>query len=113
MADLRFQFLINGEVVCTAGVEGLGVFSSNLTWVKRSAESYARAKAEAPPDWDCTEEEWMREDVHINAGGRDSKYSGGASWFLRDLAVGDEITIRILGPGPTDTPEIVRGPMVG
>ena len=110
MADLRFQFVLNGKVICTTGVEGFGVFSSSLSWVKRTVDSYAAAKASAPSDWNTTLEEWTRESIGIAAGGQDSHFSGHASWFDHELQVGDEITIRILGPGPIDPPQHVIGP---
>jgi hypothetical protein len=113
MADLRFQFIVNGQVICTTGVAGFGVFSSSLSWVKRTAESYAREKASARPDWGTTLEEWTRESIGITAGSRDSQFPGHASWFDYELREGDEITIKILGPGPTDLPKHVIGPNNG
>jgi hypothetical protein len=112
MADLRFQFVVNGQVICTAGVEGFGVFSSTFSWVKRTADSYAKNKTSAPPDWDTTLEEWTREEMGIAAGGQDSQFPGHASWFDHELHVGDEVTIRILGPGPIDSPKHIVGPQI-
>lgn len=104
MADIRFQFLVNGESLCIVGAEGFGIFSTAFHWIKRGSESYERAKREAPPDWETTQEEWMEESLAIVAGVTDSKYPRHATWLNRDLRVGDEVTIRILGPGDCDSP---------
>jgi hypothetical protein len=105
VADIRFQFLINGEPVCLAGAEGFGIFSATLTWVKRDQESYRRAKAEAPDTWNCSEEEWTRESLGMSARTCDTKYPQYGFWLDRELAVGDEVSIRILGPGKADEPK--------
>lgn len=96
MADIRFQFLVNGESICIAGAEGLGIFSAYY--------SYERARQEAPSDWKTTPEEWMKESLGIIASVTDSKFPRHATWLNRDLNIGDEVTIRILGPGDCDNP---------
>lgn len=104
MADIRFQFLVNGESICIAGAEGFGIFSSSLTWIKRGIDSYERARQGAPPDWDTTREEWMEQSLGVVAGVTDAKYPRHATWLSRDLRIRDELTIRILDPGDCDNP---------
>ena len=104
MADIRFQFILNGQPVCVAGAEGFGVFSSCISWVRRDGDEYEAEKQERSPNWATTKEEWSRESLGITAGTRDTKYPKYASWFDRELKVGDELTIRILGPGESDCP---------
>ena len=104
MADIRFQFILTGNPVCIAGAEGFGVFSSCVTWVRRDGKEYTFATEDrdhgAP-----TKEEWMRESIGVAAATRDAKFPDRASWFDRELSVGDELTIRILGPGECDFPK--------
>jgi hypothetical protein len=104
MADIRFQFILNGQPVCLAGAEGFGVFSSCISWVRRNADEYEAAKQEHSANWARTQEEWTRESLGITAGTRDTRYPDYASWFDCELKVGDELTIRILGPGECDCP---------
>ena len=104
MADIRFQFLVNGESIITAGAEGLGVFSAYFHWIKRGIDGYERARQEAPSDWKTTPEEWMKESLGIVASVTDGRFPRHATWLNRDLNIGDELTIRILGPGDCDSP---------
>ena len=103
MADIRFQFLINGEPVCTTGVEGFAVLSASLSYVKRDPKRYDEQKQQAPATWSTTPEEWARESIGICANSLSAHVRN--SWFDRELAIGDEVTIRVLGPGEADEPE--------
>jgi hypothetical protein len=103
MADIRFQFILNGQPLCVAGAEGFGVFSSCISWVRRAGDRYEAEKIK----W-ATKEEWSRESLGVTAGTRDTKHPDHASWFDRELTVGDELTIRILGPGDCDSPNSNR-----
>jgi hypothetical protein len=105
MADIRFQFILNGKPLCIAGAEGFGVFSSCITWVRRNGDQYEAEKQERSATWATTKEEWSRESLGVTAGTRDTKYPDYASWFDRELNAGDELTIRILGPGDCDSPK--------
>ena len=105
MADIRFQFLLNGKPLCIAGAEGFGVFSSCVTWVRRDGNNYRFANEDDSDDGAPSIEEWTRESIGVTAGTRDTKYPERASWFDRELSVGDELTIRILGPGECDSPK--------
>jgi hypothetical protein len=104
VADIRFQFILNGQPLCIAGAEGFGVFSSCISWVRRDGKKYpfsAEDRDEGAP----TKEEWMRESMGVTARTLDTKFPHHAAWFDRELSVGDELTIRILGPGECDCPE--------
>jgi len=84
----RFEILKNGERVCVAGIDGDGVLSCIVNYVKGSDE----------------------EGTHdLNIGGigifdssRNSRNH--AVWPAPKISPGDEITIRILPPGAFDLP---------
>ena len=95
MADIRYQVLMNGRVVCTAGVEGLGgVLVASLTWAKRKR----RIDDNVPIEADILEPHWL----HV--GGIDPAMDDHVEWCDEPLQPGDEITFRILGPGVADEP---------
>jgi hypothetical protein len=104
VADIRFQFLINGKPVCTTGVEGFAVLSASLAYVKRDPERYDEQKQQASDRWSITREEWARESIGICANSLSDHVRN--SWFDRELVVGDEVTIRVLGPGEVDDPKL-------
>lgn len=94
MADRRYQVLMNGRALCTAGVDDIGVLITTLAWVKRKR----RADDEVQGDADILESHWL------TVGGSDSVSDVFLKWSEEPLNPGDEITIRILGPGPVDEP---------
>jgi hypothetical protein len=94
VAAIRYQVLINGRVVCTSGVEGLGVLTAILTWIKRKR----RADDHAPG----TDE--ILESHYLKVGGTTSGSDEHLQWCEEPLQEGDEIVIRILGPGAADKP---------
>ena len=99
---MRFELEINGEKICIAGMDGYAVLSAIVTWAKRDPSRFDPKKLPH-----STFEQFSQEDLHIQLGGLDSNDPARAidrSWHYRDLKVGDEITIRILPPGPADAP---------
>ena len=95
MADIRYQVLMNGRAICTPGVEGLGgVLVATLTWTKRKR----RIDDDVPSDADILESHWLK------VFGIDPATDDHVSWSDEPLQPGDEITIRILGPGVADEP---------
>lgn len=98
--NIRFQLEINGESVCISGVNGFGVLSAIVDWVKRDPRKFDASKLS-----DSTLEVFSREHVSIHFGGLDSneaERSPHLVWHKRELEVGDTVSIRILGPGPVD-----------
>lgn len=97
---IRFEVLLNGQRVCTAGVPQYGVLATGVDWVIRHPESKPR---------DYTPEQWSGQRLRLNVGGvhltgpkdKDAHHIG---WAYKDLQLGDEVTIRILGPGQFDEP---------
>ena len=84
----RFEILKNGERICISGIDGDGVLSFGLSYVKH-------------PD------EELEHSIHIGGlgmfdGSRDKKHH--ANWPAPEITVGDEITVRILKPGEFDDP---------
>lgn len=104
MAEIRFQVLINGQPTCVAGVGKFTILHASLSYFKRNPDRYDEQKAQAPADWSTTLEEWSQESIGINV--RSSTENVGHLWLDRELAIGDEITIRILGPGEIDEPQV-------
>ena len=89
----RFEILKNGERVCICGINGDGVLSVGLDYVKRSGEESSH-------------------DLRIGGlglfdGSLDRQHH--ADWPTPDVATGDEITIRILPAGDFDNPEGMTG----
>lgn len=89
----RFEILKNGERVCISGINGDGVLSVGLNYVKHSGQEST---------------------YHLHIGGlgkfdgsRDRKHH--AAWLSPAVVMGDEITIRILPPGEYDQPHGILG----
>jgi hypothetical protein len=84
----RFEILKNGKRVCITGINGDGVLSVNVNYVKHLENESSH-------------------DLHIGGLGRfdgsqDNEHH--ASWPAPKITTGDEITIRILPPGEFDEP---------
>ncbi len=85
----RFEILKNGERICTSGINGDGVLSVGLTYVKH-------------PDKE------LEHSLHIGGlgmfdGSQVRKHH--ANWPSPSVSTGDEITIRILPAGEYDDPD--------
>ena len=98
---MRFEVAVNGERLCIAGMEGFGVLGAVLSWVKRNPECFPES---APPS---DLEKWSAEEVSLDVAGSDGsdvQESKSLKWVDKVLKVGDVIEIRILPPGPVDSP---------
>jgi len=89
----RFEILKNGKRVCISGVNGDGVLSVGLTYVKHPGQD-------------------LSHDLQIGGlgmfdGSQDRQHH--ADWPSPDVTTGDEITIRILPPGEYDEPHAMTG----
>jgi hypothetical protein len=101
---VRFEVLINGKRICTAGVNGYGVLSAVLSRVKRNPTQVTPTALE-----NTTLERFLAELVEFEVGGLDSSDAAGEhgqylTWHKRPMQVGDEVTIRILPAGESDPP---------
>jgi hypothetical protein len=81
---IAFELYVNGKKVATAGVEH-GVMSVIANWVKLEAD----------------DDSWKS---GISIGGLDEKTSEHLRWFRQDLAVGDELRIRLVETEQIDLP---------
>jgi len=100
VGNTRFQLEVNGESVCIAGVEGFGVLSAVVHWVKRDP---SRFNPEKNPH--SSVEQFCSEEIDIELGGLDSNPQADARplvWHRRALKAGDVVTLRILEPGSID-----------
>ena len=89
----RFEILKNGERVCISGINGDGVLSVVLNYVKHPGQE-------------------LTHDLQIGGlgmfdGSQDRQHH--AAWVSPDVATGDEITIRILPAGEYDEPGGMTG----
>ncbi len=98
-AELRFELLINGRTIATAGINGSGHLLANVARIKRDPSSFDRVLGGVE-----TLEEWSAEEILVTLSGIQRKL-GQCSWGHWDLNVGDEVTIRILDAGVADTPK--------
>jgi len=103
----RFQLLVNGEPLCLVGHDGYGVLSAVVSWCHRNPTAFDPAKSPMSRDEYCTEE------LKLEIGALDTNMPGGTrdvGWLDRtgplQLKAGDEVVIRILGPGPFDPPVV-------
>jgi len=91
----RFEILGNGKRFCMAGMD-FGVLSMMLTWVRRDP-------ANAAPHSEDSSEDSEGGDVDLHVGGL--KNDVHLDWCNMYVDAGDEIVVRILGPGPADPPK--------
>jgi hypothetical protein len=98
VGHVRFQLEINGQPICTSGIDEFGVLSAIVNWVRRDPSKFDAARHR------LSLEEFSHEAVRVEFGGLDSNASPERhlSWHKRDLKVGDVVAIRVLGPGPID-----------
>ncbi|HKB02521.1 MAG TPA: hypothetical protein VKD90_09895 [Gemmataceae bacterium] len=104
--NVRFQILVNGEVRGTAGLEATGVLTVVISWVRRDP---AAIPEDARSAADLTEDDWAGDRADVHLGGLDSVAHQHLGWLEAELAVGDEVTVRLLPPGEFDPPT-PRGP---
>jgi hypothetical protein len=89
----RFEILKNGERICISGINGDGVLSVGLTYVKHPGQEQSH-------------------DLQIGGlgmfdGSQDRQHHAG--WPSPEVTTGDEITIRILPAGDYDEPQGLTG----
>jgi hypothetical protein len=92
---IRFEVMKNGESKCVAGIDGFGVLSVDVHWVLRDPAYKPNGG---------TLREWCKQELKYHVGGVRSVEDQHVNWAFGDLAPGDEVTIRILGPGDFDEP---------
>lgn len=93
---MRFELVINGQPICIAGIKDYGVLTAILSWVLRDPGKYDSHKFPAI-------EEYTREELQVRLSGLLNN-GDHVEWINRQLQIGDEIRIKILGPGDIDEP---------
>ncbi|WP_285059804.1 hypothetical protein [Pedobacter ginsengisoli] len=87
MKNPSFEIYINDRLVTTAGITSeFGVVSVITTWVNSSVDNY--------------------KDLKINVGGLDSTDESYLTWHNQQLAIGDEVTIKITDSDNISTPTV-------
>jgi hypothetical protein len=99
---MRFQVLVNGSPVCTAGQPGFGVLSALLSWVTLDP-------AKVPAERSTDPRALPNGQLEFSVGGIDNIDDRHTSWKVPPVAVGDEITIRVLASGQFDAPTVKFG----
>ncbi|HKB03393.1 MAG TPA: hypothetical protein VKD90_14315 [Gemmataceae bacterium] len=97
MAAVRLQVAVNGRVVGTAGLDGAGYLNILL-------------RASRIEDDGGTDVHPLREESELIVGGHDTAV-GDMHWVRLCLACGDEVSVRLLGEGPSDPPAEVYSPV--
>jgi hypothetical protein len=99
-ASCRFEVSVNEEITTTAGIIGSGVVTCGLIWVKRSKT--IQKSIDKDPKKRRSQGFDDENQIRFEVGGLDS--GNGTNVFFRSLdqslAIGDEIVIKILPPGP-------------
>ncbi len=98
MDKVRFEVTLNGEHLCTAGVDGYGVIAATVLMT-----SYLKAEASV------SQEAVNPHKYDLNLGVsalecNDSEENRNLTWINRSLREGDELRIRILAEGDIDPP---------
>ncbi len=95
-----FEVTINGKKVCTAGIEDDGVLTAILCFTRRKNSSERNAE---------TQQLNYSESLDLSVGGlanRGREMKEHIEWFNQNLAVGDEIVIKIIEAPECDDPNI-------
>lgn len=92
-SGFRLDVAVNGKPVCRAGSGRYGVLSLALTWVRHDPKKRPHLK---------TAEKWAREECSLRFGALTGEFQ--EAWETLPLKEGDEITVRVLGPGASDVP---------
>lgn len=87
---IAFEISVNGDQVCTAGVEDFGVLTAIVSWVRRRPEKSRDGKT--------IEEELSAEVGSLNS------LDEHLTWLSQALKVGDSITIRVVDLDKVDDP---------
>jgi len=97
---MRFQVFVNGEQKCIAGFQPHGALSVNLTWVSRDPSLYEKFASRY-----SSKKQFTQPYTHLLVGGSPGNKGDFWSWYTSDqIKPGDEITIKVLEPGPADDP---------
>ena len=96
---IAFEIVVNGERVCTAGVDSdFGMLATVLSWTKRDLDRLpGEIRSEVPA-----------EDLKMIISGQKSlgeKDFENLQWQGRQLKPGDEVRIRIIQADQVDAPE--------
>ena len=97
---LCFEVYRNGEKLCTAGIGEFGVLTAIVTWVSHEPERLAQWAASG-----ITETEPTRLEFTVGGIGRCvGEACEHLKWVEANLAVGDEIRIRVVEVAGADSP---------
>ncbi len=101
MKTPRLEVHVNDELLTTAAVDDYGVLTAILCWVLKDPERVPESVQQGTA---AQQAEWLEEELSLDVGGLGP--AGHLNWPSRKLAVGDEVKIRVLPPGPADAPDV-------
>lgn len=101
-SNVRFQLLVNGKAKAIGGIELFGVLNVILTWVRRDASRFSRKEMHG---WN--RRDWTHNKVSVYLGGLNLATDKHVDWYHDLLKVGDEVMVKILGPGDVDEPKSI------
>jgi hypothetical protein len=111
MTVTALQISLNGTVLYTVGMEGwhsLGASVYGLRHTKEMMEQFVAQLDEAPPGYEARDTEFLHFSAHVSLPDPDgSGSSTGQGYGQETLAVGDEVTIRVV---ETDSPDLPQPP---
>ncbi len=98
-SGVRIEMRINGETVTTGGVGPYGVLTAMLCWMQRNPELIKDYAPLATPEEQAS---MLAPELRVDVSALCSATEERRFWPGRTLDVGDEVTLRILAPGPID-----------
>lgn len=95
MAEIRLQVLLNGRTLCVAGLEEHGTLTvtaevGRVPGVANPFQPSVKPDDERYHELTVAAQTWITDNA--------------LQWAGESIGPGDEITIRVLGPGPSDEP---------
>lgn len=109
MTDTALEVSLNGTVLCTVGMESWSRLGAMIQGIRISEEMLDEIRvrmAESEADAPLPVEEWLMLDCHVGLPNPDRPSNSRThSYGSEKLAVGDEITIRIIETDRPDDPQ--------
>jgi hypothetical protein len=100
--QIRFEVSINGELQCTAGVEDGSVLFQSISY---HPNAYNDGEKEAINDsTDVNTEGSSNKEIPFSLDVMGSDKNEHLNWLWKNLGIGDEVTIRVLGSGSMTPP---------
>ena len=111
MTVTALEISLNGKVLYTVGMEGWASLGASIYGLRRTKEMMEQVAAqmdEVPAGYEAQDTEFLHFSAHVGLPDPDgSGSSTGQGYGQETLAVGDEVTIRVI---ETDRPDLPQPP---